>query len=108
VTAVTGVPMKNTGGCTFFPTSDRDIPHVFYVLQVPMMCSSVQPADVGFTEKVEGLPAPAAYVRDVIDGTHVLVCRRNARAFDVVVNIKEDKAQNRAAAIALAKQLLGG
>jgi hypothetical protein len=107
VTAVTGAPMtRPPGGCTFFPANGRDIPHVFYVLQTPMVCTSIKPGDVGFTEAVEGLPAKAAYVRDQIDGSHVLVCRDNARAFDVVVDIKRDKSQNRAAAIALAKQVL--
>jgi hypothetical protein len=97
------------GGCTFFPASGRDIPHVFYVLQNPMVCSTIQPADLGFTERVEGLPARAAYVRDQIDGSHVLVCRDNgARAFDIVVDIRNDRARNREAAIALARQVLAG
>ena len=97
------------GGCTFFPANGRDIPHVFYVLQNPMVCASIKPSDLGFSETVEGLPARAAYVRDQIDGTHVLVCRdNNARAFDIVVDIKNDKARNREAAIALAKQVLAG
>jgi hypothetical protein len=107
VAAVTGVPMtRPPGGCTFFPASGRDIPHVFYVLQVPMVCSSIQPSEMGFTEPVEGLTARAAFVRDQIDGTHVLVCRDHARAFDIVVDIKGDRAQNREIAIALAKQVL--
>jgi hypothetical protein len=110
VAAVTGAPMTLTpGGCTFFPANGRDIPHVFYVLQNPMVCTSIKPSDLGFTETVEGLPAPAAYVRDQIDGSHVLVCRdNNARAFDIVVDIKNDKPNNREAAIALAKQVLAG
>ena len=58
---------------------------------------------------VEGLAARAAYVRDQLDGSHVLVCRdNNARAFDIVVDIRNDKPRNRAAAIALAKQVLAG
>ena len=94
-------------GCTFLPANGRDVPHVFYVLQIPMVCSSIRPSDVGFTETVEGLPARAVYVRDQLDGSHVLVCRNNnARAFDIVVDIKNDKSQNREAAIALAKQVL--
>ena len=108
VAAVTGVPMALTGGCTFFPANGRDIPHVFFVLQIPMVCNSIKPIDLGYKETVEGLSAPAAYVRDVIDGTHVLVCRNNARAFDIVVDIKGDKAKNREAALALAKQVLAG
>ena len=108
VNAVTGVPMELTAGaCTFFPTNGRDIPHVFFVLQNPMVCTSIQPSEIGFKEKVDGLAAREAYVRDQLDGTHVLVCRdNNARAFDVVVDIKHDKAKNREAAIALAKQVL--
>lgn len=108
--AVTGAPMTQPpGGCTFFPANGRDIPHVFYVLQVPMVCSSIKPADLGFKETVSGLAAREAYVADRIDGTHVLVCPNgNARAFDVVVDIKGDKAQNREAAIGLAKQVLAG
>ncbi|MCC7177775.1 MAG: hypothetical protein IT177_05220 [Acidobacteria bacterium] len=108
VTAVTGTPMTlPSGGCTFFPANGRDIPHVFYVLQNPMVCTSIKPSELGFTEPVEGLPAPAAYVRDLIDGTHVLVCRgNNARAFDIVVEIQNDKRQNREAAIAFARQVL--
>ena len=110
VTAVTGAPMTlPPGGCTFFPANGRDTPHVFYVLQNPMVCTSIKPSDLGFTETVEGLPAPAAYVRDQIDGSHVLVCRdNNARAFDIVVEIRNDKTKNREAAIALAKQVLAG
>ncbi len=110
VAAVTGAPMTLTpGGCTFFPANGRDTPHVFYVLQSPMVCTTITPSDVGFTEAVEGLPARAAYVRDQIDGSHVLVCRdNNARAFDIVVDIRNDKPRNREAAIALAKQVLAG
>jgi hypothetical protein len=109
VAAISGTPMALTpGGCTFFPASGRDIPHVFYVLQSPMVCTRIKPSEVGFTEAVEGLPARAAYVRDQIDGSHVLVCRDNARAFDIVVDIRNDKSQNREAAIALAKQVLTG
>ena len=110
VTAVTGAPMTlPPGGCTFFPANGRDIPHVFYILQNPMVCSTIKPGDMGFTETVEGLPARAAYVRDQIDGSHVLVCRdNNARAFDIVVDISNDKAKNREAAVALAKQVLSG
>ena len=108
VASVTGAPMAlPPGGCTFFPANGRDVPHVFYVLQNPMVCSRIAPSALGFTETVEGLPAQAAYVRDQVDGSHVLVCRNNnARAFDIVVDIKNDKAQNRAAAIAFAKQVL--
>ena len=107
VAAITGAPMTPSGSCTFFPANGRDIPHVFYVLQVPMVCNSIKPGDLGFTEPVPGLPAREAYVKDAIDGTHVLVCpNNNARGFDVVVDIKNDKKQNREAAIALAKQVL--
>ena len=108
VAAVTGAPMTLTpGGCTFFPANGRDIPHVFFVLQNPMVCTSIKPSDLGFTETVAGLPARAAYVRDQIDGSHVLVCPdNNARAFDIVVDIRNDKPKNREAAIALAKQVL--
>lgn len=110
VAAVTGTPMTlPPGGCTFFPANGRDIPHVFYVRQNPMVCTSIKPADIGFTEPVPGLDAREAYVRDQIDGTHVLVCPNGtARAFDVVVEIRNDKAQNREAAIGLAKQVLAG
>jgi hypothetical protein len=109
VAAVTGAPMTlPPGGCTFFPASGRDIPHVFYVLQQSMVCTSIQPSDLGFTEKVDGLTG-RSYVKDAPDGSHVLVCRdNNARAFDIVVDIKGDKPTNRAAAIALAKQVLAG
>jgi hypothetical protein len=101
--------MTLTGSCTFFPANGRDIPHVFYVLQNPMVCTSIQPRDVGFTETVEGLPGRASYVRDQVDGSHVLVCGDNdARAFDIVVDISGDKARNREAAIGLAKQVLAG
>jgi len=108
VASATGTPMALTGACTFFPASGRDIPHVFYVLQNPMVCASIKPNDLGFTETVAGLPARAAYVRDQLDGSHVLVCRDNARAFDIVVDIKNDKPKNRETAIALAKQVLAG
>jgi hypothetical protein len=110
VAAVTGAPMTLTpGGCTFFPANGRDVPHVFYVLQNPMMCASIKPGDVGFTEPVAGLPAREAYVKDAIDGAHVLVCPNGSvRAFDIVVDIRNDKAKNREAAIALAKQVLAG
>jgi hypothetical protein len=109
VAAITGTPMTlPPGGCTFFPANGRDVPHVFYVLQTPMVCNSIKPGEIGFTEKVDGLEAREAYVRDQIDGSHVLVCPNgNARAFDIVVDIKNNKAQNREAAIALAKQVLG-
>jgi len=110
VAAVTGAPMSLTpGGCIFFPANGRDVPHVFYVLQNPMLCTSIKPSEMGFTETVEGLPARAAYVRDQLDGSHVLVCRdNNARAFDIVVDIRNDKPKNREAAISLAKQVLAG
>ena len=110
VEAITGTSMTSTpGGCTFFPANGRDMPRVFYVLQNAMVCGTIKPGDLGFTEAVAGLAARAAYVRDLIDGSHVLVCRDgNARAFDVVVNLRNDKAANRAAAIALAKQVLAG
>ena len=92
VAAITGAPMTLTGGCTFFPANGRDIPHVFYVLQNPMVCASIKPSDMGFTETVPTLPARAASVRDQIDGSHVLVCPNgNARAFDIVVDIRNDK-----------------
>jgi len=108
VAAVTGSPMTLTpGGCIFFPANGRDVPHVFYVLQSPMVCGSIKPGEVGFTEAVPGLPAREAYVKDVLDGAHVLVCPNgNRRAFDIVVDIKNDKPKNREAAIALAKQVL--
>jgi len=107
-TAVTGVPMTPTAGaCNFFPANGRDVPHVFYVLQNPMVCASIKPTDLGFTEPV-AVPAGAAYVRDQLDGAHVLVCPENARAFDIVVDIRNDKPRNREAAISLAKQVLAG
>lgn len=108
VAALTGTPMTlPPGGCTFFPANGRDVPHVFYVAQNPMVCGRIAPSDMGFTEALEGLAAQAAYVRDQVDGSHVLVCRHNnARAFDVVVDIKNAKSQNREVAIALAKQIL--
>ena len=107
VAAITGAPMTLTaGGCTFFPANGRDIPHVFYVLQNPMVCTSIKPSDIGFTETVAALPARAAFVRDQIDGSHVLVCPNDdARAFDIVVDIRNDKPQNREAAITLAKHV---
>ena len=110
VAAVTGAPMTLTeGSCTFFPANGRDIPHVFFVLQNPMVCTSIKPGEVGFTEAVTGLPVREAYVRDALDGAHVLVCPNgNARAFDVVVELRNDKPQNREAAIGLAKQVLAG
>ena len=110
VTGITGVPMTlPPGGCQFFPANGRDIPHVFYILQNPMVCSSIQPSDIGFTEPVAGFPAGTAYVRDQIDGTHVLVCPNdNTRGFDIVVDIANDKARNRELAIALAKQVQAG
>lgn len=110
VTAATGAPMTLTpGGCTFFPANGRDIPHVFYVQQIAMVCTSIKPGEIGFTEPIAGLAAREAYAKDAIDGTHVLVCPNgNARAFDIVVNIKNDKPKNREAAIALARQVLGG
>lgn len=109
VAAITGVPMTMTGACTFFPANGRDIPHIFYVRQNPMVCNTIKPGDIGFTETVAGLPAKAAYVRDQLDGSHVLVCPNdNARAFDIVVEIRNDKPKNREAAIALAKQVLAG
>src|SRR5262245_49379015 len=97
VAAVTGAPMTLTGACTFFPANGSDRPHVFYVLQIPMLCGSIAPSEIGFTETLEGLPAKAAYVRDQADGSHVLVCRNNARPFDMVAEIKNDKAKNREA-----------
>ena len=110
VTAVTGTPMKlDPGSCTFFPTNGHDVPHVLYVLQNPMMCTSIKPGEVGFTETLAGLPAREAYVKELADGTHVFVCPNgNARGFDVVVDLKNDKPKSREAAIALAKQVLTG
>ena len=110
VNAATGATLKQTeGSCTFFPANGSDSPHVFYVLQNPMVCTTIQPGELNFTEKVEGLPAKAAFVRDQLDGAHVLVCpNNNGRAFDIVVEIKNNKPQNRTAAIALAKQVLEG
>ena len=106
VAVFTGQPMMFQGACTFFAANGRDIPHVFYVLQVPMLCNSIKPNEMGFVEPVDGLSARSAYIRDQIDGSHVLVCPNNGRAFDVVVDMGNDKAKNRAAAIRLAKQLL--
>ena len=104
VSAVTGAAMTQPpGGCTFFPASGGDVPHVFYILQVPMLCNTVKPADLGFTDPVPGLES--AWVRDQVDGAHVLVCRPNRRAFDVVVNIRDVSSENREQAIALARQL---
>ena len=103
---ITGQPMMSQGACTFFPASGRDIPHVFYVLQVPMVCNGIAPSELGFTESVPGLSAKSAYIKNGVDGAHLLVCPSNGRAFDVVVEIKNDKAQNREAAIRLARQLL--
>ena len=56
VAAITGAPMALTGACTFFPANGRDIPRVFYVRQNPMVCSSIKPSDMGFTETI-ALPA---------------------------------------------------
>jgi len=107
VAAVTGMPMTDTGSCTFFPANGRDIPHVFYVRQTGMVCNSIKPSELGFTETVADLPAREAYVRDQLDGSHVIVCpNNNGRAFDIVVEIKNDKPKNREAAIGLAKQVL--
>jgi hypothetical protein len=109
VAAVTGVPMTLTGACTFFPANGRDVPHVFYVLQTPMVCSSIKPSDMSFTEPVTGLQAREAYIKDALDGAHVLVCPNgNSRAFDIVVELRNDKSKNREAAIGLAKQVLAG
>src|SRR5262245_48332268 len=56
VAAVTGEAMTlPPGGCTFFPASGRDVPHVFFVLQNPMVCNTLEPTALGFTEKLEGL-----------------------------------------------------
>ena len=103
---ITGQPMMSQGACTFFPVSGRDLPHVFYVLQVPMVCNGIAPSELGFTESVSGLSAKSAYIKNGVDGAHLLVCPNNGRAFDIVVEIKNDKAQNREAAIRLARQLL--
>ena len=73
-----------------------------------MMCDSIKPGELDFTEPVSGLPAREAYVKDAIDGAHVLVCPNSGRGFDVVVDVKGDKAQNRELAIGLAKQVLAG
>jgi hypothetical protein len=54
------------------------------------------------------LPGRAAFVRDQIESSHVPVCPNDARAFDIVVDIRNDKPQNREAAITLAKQVLAG
>jgi len=109
VAAVTGVPMTLTGACTFFPANGRDVPHVFYVLQNPMVCASIKPSDMSFTEAVTGLAAREAYVKDALDGAHVLVCPNgNRRAFDIVVDLRNDKPKNRETAIGLAKQVLAG
>jgi hypothetical protein len=72
-----------------------------------MVCTTIKPAELGFTETVAGLPAREVYVRDLIDGSHVLVCPNGTRrAFDIVVDIRNDKPKNREAAVALAKQVL--
>jgi hypothetical protein len=109
VTAAAGAPMTRTDGeCLFFAADGRDTPRVYYVVHNPMVCNRIAPSDLGFTEVVEGLPARAAYVNDQLDGAHVLVCRNDGTAFDIVVEIRNDKSQNRETAIALAKQVLTG
>jgi len=72
---ITGQPMKSQGACTFFPANGRDIPHVFYVLQVPMMCNGIAPSELGFTESVSGLSAKSAYIKNGVDGAHFWYAR---------------------------------
>jgi hypothetical protein len=72
-----------------------------------MVCNTIKPGELGFKEKVDGLPAREAYVKEQLDGAHVLVCPNDkSRAFDMVVALRDDKAKNREVAIALAKQVL--
>jgi hypothetical protein len=62
------------------------------------------PAQVGYKERLDGLAYPA-HVRDGIDGSYLLVCRPNS-PFEIRVDTLNNETA-RAAALALAEQVLG-
>jgi hypothetical protein len=107
VSAAVGSPVKGPdSSCGFFPADDtKIIPHALFVQQVAIACSGTLPAEIGYTDKIDGL-GHTAYVADMADGSHVLVCRGNT-PFEISVDLA-DASKARAAAMTLARQVLAG
>lgn len=106
VSAAVGAPVKGPDtACGFFPVDERIVPHALYVRQVAIACDGDLPAEIGYTEKLDGLGV-TAYVADMADGTHVLVCRPG-RPFEISVDLADDS-KARIAAARLAREVLAG
>jgi hypothetical protein len=107
VSAAVGAPVKGPDtACGFFPVDDtKMLPNAFFVLQVAFACNGNMPAEMGYTQRVEGFDV-AAYVADMANGTHVLVCRAG-RPFEISVDVADD-AKARTAATRLAREVLAG
>ena len=107
VTAAVGPPVKGPdSSCSFFPVDEtKIIPHAVFILQVDIACNGNLPAEIGYNEKVERLGV-TAYVADMADGSHLLVCRGNT-PFEISVDLADDS-KARAAATTLARQVLAG
>ena len=107
VTAAAGSPVKGPdSSCGFFPVDETKIlPHALFVQQVAFACNGTMPAEIGYKEKIEGLGF-TTYVADMADGSHILVCRGNT-PFEISVDLA-DANKARAAATALARQVLAG
>ena len=106
VSSALGTRVKGPdSSCSFFPADEsKAFPSAAYVKQVPFICSGNTPADDGYTEKVDGL-GTQAYVADRADGSWILVCRSGA-PFEIRVDAPPNPATARAAATALARQIL--
>lgn len=106
VSAALGVPLNGPDStCGFYPGDDRTVrPNVLYVAQVTFACSGNNPAEVGYTERLDGL-GMTAYITNRGAKAAVLVCREGD-PFEIEVDAAGDGVA-RKAAVALARSVLG-
>jgi hypothetical protein len=94
---------KDDAACTYFPT-DAASPNASFVRQFALACEGSGPADLGYTETLDGLGEKAYVQRDTALGTTILVC--SDRPFEIVVDVVGDSAAALDAAQQLAKEAL--
>ena len=107
VSAAVGTPVKEPDtACGFYPVDDAKLlPNVTFVRQNAIACRGSLPAESGYEDQVNGL-GPTAYSNESADGLWLLVCQ-GSTPFEVRVDAQGADLR-RAAAIALARQVLAG
>jgi hypothetical protein len=104
VSSAVGAPLVlDQASCTFFP-SDAASPNVGFVRQVAFACDRDYPAELGYTEQLDGLGVKAYVQPDIAVGTRLLVCDKPP--FEITVDIVGDSAAALDAARQLASQVL--